>query len=351
MSEFWAAAVVMIGVALGFFGVPLLQQRRRSGRWPLTPIVAAAAIAPLAFVLYLQVRTWTPAFAPAASPERAMVERLAARLAGNPDDVAGWRMLGRSYLELGEAASARDAYREAWGRTAQRDADLKLSLAEAEVLADRKALTGEVQILLDEVLEAEPSNPKALWYGGLAAMESGRKDVARARWSRLLTLDPPAEIVRALATQFGVTATGEPRAAVPEVASGAAPVRAQRLAAGGATSPQPAPLITLTVRLGAELAARGAGANAMLFIFARAESGGPPLAVIKRPATAAPGEFTLGDGDRMIPGRSLADFGELTVVARLSASGQPVEQPGDWYGEARTAPGSSAEIVIDRRVK
>ena len=38
---------------------------------------------------------------------RSMVQRLAARLADNPDDLAGWRRLARAYAVLGEADKER----------------------------------------------------------------------------------------------------------------------------------------------------------------------------------------------------------------------------------------------------
>ena len=76
-------------------------------------------------------------------------------------------------------------------------------------------------------------------------------------------------------------------------------------------------------------------ATAALFIIARAPGGGPPLAVIRQPASAVPGQFTLSDANSMIQGRSLGDYDEVTLVARLSKSGQPIEQPGDWYAQAR----------------
>ncbi len=42
----------------------------------------------------------------------------------------------------------------------------------------------------------------------------------------------------------------------------------------------------------------------------------------------------------------------MFVIARVSASGQPFEQPGDWYGSATlvTAETNSLSLVIDRRV-
>jgi cytochrome c-type biogenesis protein CcmH len=348
MSEFWPVAAIMTGAALGFFGVPLWQQRRRIGRWPLPPLVVAVLIAPLAFGLYFQVRTWVPAATSSESPERATVVRLVERLAQNPDDAAGWRMLGRSYVTLGEPAKARDAYLEAWARTAEPDNSLKLALAEAEVLADRTALTGGARTLLEDVLASEPSNPKALWYGGHAALASGRENLARERWRRLLELDPPAEVVSTLRMQFGVTArgarSGEDAREAERVASPDVLTRVAATTAGGR-------VIKVKVRLGQELAARPVDANATIVIFARAPGGGPPLAVTREPASAVPGEFTLSDTNKMIAGVSLADYPELTVVARLSATGQPIEQPGDWYAEARVAPGATTELVIDRLVQ
>ncbi len=43
----------------------------------------------------------------------AMVERLAARLQQQPDDVDGWARLGRSYMVLNEPDKAREAYARA----------------------------------------------------------------------------------------------------------------------------------------------------------------------------------------------------------------------------------------------
>ncbi len=220
MSEFWSAAAVLTLIALGFLAVPLFQQWRSTGRWSLGPAAAAVLLVPIAFGLYFQVRTWAPSPAEGNSPVAQMVAQLAARLKGNPDDPAGWRMLGKSYLVLGDAERSRDAYREAWTRSSDHDDDLKLSLAEAEALTDRATLTGEAGKLVDEVLVSEPNNPKALWYGGLAAYEQGNEALARTRWTSLLAMNPPDEIKRVLVQQFGLT--------LPAGATAAARLRRRR---------------------------------------------------------------------------------------------------------------------------
>jgi hypothetical protein len=55
----------------------------------------------------------------------------------------------------------------------------------------------------------------------------------------------------------------------------------------------------------------------------------------------------------MVPGRLLSGFSELEIIARVSLSGQPVAQPGDWFGEeiVRPAESGNISIVIDREVQ
>jgi cytochrome c-type biogenesis protein CcmH len=68
----------------------------------------------------------------------AMVGRLAARLADQPDDVAGWARLGRSYMVLGQPDKAREAYAHAV-KLKPDDPALKQALAEASTAAAGKA--------------------------------------------------------------------------------------------------------------------------------------------------------------------------------------------------------------------
>jgi cytochrome c-type biogenesis protein CcmH len=71
-----------------------------------------------------------------ASPEErqaminAMVERLAARLETQPDDVDGWTRLGRSYMVLNQPDKAREAYARAV-KLNPGDPELARALAEA----------------------------------------------------------------------------------------------------------------------------------------------------------------------------------------------------------------------------
>lgn len=339
MTTFWSVAAILCAAAVAFILIPLWQQKRRSGQWSVIGLAGAFALVPVAAGLYLHVSTWNPEAAGEASEGVRIVAELAERMRENPDDAQGWRLLGRSYMALGQHTQARSAFREAWVRTPVPDNDLKLSFAESLVLTDRTMLTGDAGRLIEEVLAAEPNNLKALWYGGLVAQELGREEELHARWTRLLQLGIPEElanVVRAQLARLTPAVTG----------NGPGPVANPDSAAGGAG-------IRLRVRLGDGRSLEQLGAQAALFIFARAPGGGPPVAVIREPAAAVPGEFVLTDADSMIPGRSLADYDELTVIARLSVSGQPTEQAGDWYAQTVVRPKDAelVELVIDQVVQ
>jgi len=336
MMVFWLAAAALGLLALGFLLLPLWRQSRSSGRWSAPGLFAAAVLLPLSLVLYLEVTTWSVDEAPQAPPAvqealpsvDEMVVQLAARLEQEPEDAAGWQLLGQSYFSMGRYPDARQAFREAWKRTPAPGNDLKVALGEAEALSDRETLQSGAGALFEEVLAAEPTNLKALWYGGLAALGREEPALARERWSMLLTLDPPPAMARILQEQLAVLGGSEAAPGGPEV---------------GASETGSA--LQLRVGLAEGLATADFGPQAALFVFARVPEGGPPLAVIRRPASTVPGEFSLSDADTMTPGVSLADFKALTLVARLSRNGQPTQQSGDLYGEIQYRPGSDPGVL------
>jgi cytochrome c-type biogenesis protein CcmH len=298
---------------------------------------AAVVVAPLAVGLYLYVSDWDFESAARTSQQAEFVDglitELEEHLARNPTDTEGWTFLAGSYMQLGRYAEGRAAYEKLWALTPMPDAELKIAYAESLILTDRATLTGEAGRLVEEALEAAPNDMKGLWYGGLAALESGRTDAVRARWTSLLALGPPENIAAVVRAQLDTLGGG---AGAP----------------AGQTSPT-GPSLRLNVTLGEGRSVAALGPSAQLFILARAPEGGPPVAVIRRPVSAVPGEFTLSDADSMIQGRSLANFPELTVVARLSRTGQPTEQPGDWFAQATVRPSDATTValVIDQVVQ
>ena len=66
----------------------------------------------------------------------AMVDKLAARLESQPDDVEGWARLGRSYMVLNQPEKAKDAYARAV-KLKPNDPALNQALAEARAAAGK----------------------------------------------------------------------------------------------------------------------------------------------------------------------------------------------------------------------
>ncbi len=118
---------------------------------------------------------------------RTMVDRLAARLQQQPDDVDGWRRLARAYAVLGEQDKAADALSHA-AQLAPKDPDLLVSYGNALLAlgtpgAEPPAKAIEV---MRQALQIDAGRPEALWVVGLAEAAHGDKPAATALWSKLL---------------------------------------------------------------------------------------------------------------------------------------------------------------------
>ena len=262
----------------------------------------------------------------------AMVERLAVRLRDTPDDVEGWKLLGRSYTALGRFPDAADAYAKAAVR-APHDAQLLADLADVLAMTRGQRLQGEPEKLVLRALELDPQNLKALALAGTAAFE--RKDFAAAvrYWQRMLPLVAPgSEDARSV------------HASIEEAKS--------LLNAGAAPAAAPSGLRG-EVRLSPELKAK-VSPDDTVFIFARAAQGPPlPLAVKRAKAQELPLAFVLDDSMAMAPGMRLSGFPRVIVGARISRSGNATPQPGDLHGASAAVANdaSSVTVVIDSVVR
>ncbi len=332
----WLLFVLMLLGGLVVVVWPMLRRERRlsiaSGSAALVVIVLTAG-------LYAQIGS------PGADPGEtsgppdidAMVAALDARLADNPDDVEGWRMLGRSYMQLQRYDRAVYAFEQALEREGGDSGQALADLGEALTLAEGAGVTGRAAQLIESAIAAAPNNPKALFYGGIAAFERNDRERAASRWEALLALSPPPEVQDVLRQRIAEW-RGE---AVPQQEP---PAR---------TAPEAGTMaVEVEVSLG-EPASKVVPGNATVFIIARdPDQPSPPLAAVRRRAAELPATVNLSDADAMLPGRPLSAYTRLEIVARVSMSGQPIEQPGDWYGTANidTSESTRAEIIIDRVV-
>ncbi len=203
MTVFITIAVLLALAAAAFVSVPLWRAGAR-----LAAVLLAGCLPLLAFGLYAANSNWdwTRPAAPAAAHMPGSLEQvvklLAERLAERPDDVAGWKLLGRSRAVLGDFAGARDAFAAAYTRTAGGDPEAIVGYGEALVMLDEMELDGRAGRLFEDALRLAPDEPRALWYGGLGARRRGDGDTARLRWQALQRQELPAEIQQAVAERL-----------------------------------------------------------------------------------------------------------------------------------------------------
>ena len=333
-----AAALTVAGVIAVV--IPLLRGAVGAAAPGPAPWAAVAATVLLVIgsaVLYVSWSNWPwRAVTPGDSPQ-SMVARLARELEQNPQNLDGWLMLGRSYIALQEYPLALRAFERADRLSDGKNADALTGEAEALALTDESELNGRAGRLIERALALAPDSGKALFFGGAVAARRGDLPLARARFVKLLTMDPPADMRPLIEQQIN---------SIDARLGGAAPA-----AAAGVTPPpaaaSPGAQVRVNVTLAPSLAA-AVGASP-LFVFVRDPAHpGPPLAV-KRLESRFPQVVSLADSDAMIPGRAFTAGQSVQVVARIARSGNPVGASGDPLGEVTYQVGRDGlvSLVID----
>jgi cytochrome c-type biogenesis protein CcmH len=341
----WIVFGVLCLVAIGFAVWPLY---RAGGRvMPLAAVLIVGVVALSFGLYYIQGNPEVPTHGAGGSAEMDdVIAALVARLEENPEDLNGWKMLGRTYMALGNFPGAVDAYEKANDLESGRNAQTLVSLGEANMAAGGGEIMGAPSALFESALAIDPNNPQALFYAGIVAFNRDDPGLAANRWERLLSLNPPAEIegiLRQRIAEWRGEAT--PAAGAPPVAERPAPE----------TSPPaevPGAIVTVNLSVSAEAAA-ALPADAGIFVIARDPAQpSPPIAVARTRVAELPVNIGLSDRDSMVPGRSLSLFPEFEIVARVSLGGQPTEQSGDWYGSRVVVPAESGTValVIDTQV-
>jgi cytochrome c-type biogenesis protein CcmH len=118
-----------------------------------------------------------------------MVEGLAARLKQQPDDAAGWAMLGRSYMAMDRPADALLAFQNVL-RLKPNDAGALADLADTLAVTQGSKLDGEPTRLIEQALAIDPNHLKALALAGAAAYNRGDFKTAVRHWDRVVQIGP-----------------------------------------------------------------------------------------------------------------------------------------------------------------
>ncbi len=277
-----------------------------------------------------------PANAPA--PQMSLDEMQASireRLQQDPEDAEGWFMLGRVQMAKQQFGDAVIAYQRSYDLIGE-EPGVMFALADALAMRNNGSLAGEPEELVLRGLELSPNFPNGLWLAGMAAEQRQDFKAAHSYWTRLLPMiaDNPQS---ALEVRNLIRILEEREPALAEVA-----------AADAANQRQLSVSVDITPELRAQVSP-----DTAVFVYARAQQGPPmPLAVKRLTLAELPVALTLGDEDAMMPAMKLSGFDEVVVGARVSMSGNPVAQEGDFYTELESvdssAPPAQLDLLIDR---
>ena len=130
-----------------------------------------------------------PVAAAATNPVQQMVQRLADRLQGAPDDPDGWALLARAYEQLGRPQDALPAYLQL-ERLRPDDAQVLSQHAVTLAMVKGEGLAGEPEALLQRALKLDPNHVPTLALLASAAVERGEPAAAVGYWKRMLTAVP-----------------------------------------------------------------------------------------------------------------------------------------------------------------
>ncbi len=344
---FWVVLVLLCLLAIGFAAWPLWKSKHR-----LSPLVASIIVFTVAVSVGLYDAVGQPGVPSGRSSANngdlpamdEVITSLEARLAANPEDLGGWNMLGRTYMTMGNYEAAAETYEKIMELEGAQNAQTMVDLAIAIINRDQSSIEGRTASLIDNALALDPSNQAALFYSGVAAANRGDTDTAAERWEILLGLNPPPEVRSILESNIAIW-----RGEAPAMAPPAGPA-----AAASAAASEPADDAVVSARISlSEEAMANITQNAAVFIIARDPAApSPPIAVARRMLTDLPAVVSLTDAQSMVAGRNLSMFAEIELLARVSLSGGPAAQSGDWFGSmlVRPAENNSVMLTIDRQV-
>lgn len=267
--------------------------------------------------------------------------RLASAADKNPGNMDWAYLQGRLLESEGRYQEAADAYEGLLAalppvQTADRAAIMTL-MVQARFFANEQKADDELYTTIQQALTMAPNQRKPLGLAGIMAYELGYYQQAIDHWRKLWVQLPAGMEARTL--ENGIQRAAEQLEMAGEDVDLSWMVMAK---------------IEVSVSL-SDQALAAIQPNDTVFVLARKLDGPPmPLAAQRLVASQLPITVVLDDSMAMVPGMTIGSVDDVTVTARVSRSGQPIAQPGDWQGQVfnvRTRGNEPLKIEISERVQ
>lgn len=308
------------------------------------PLIAAVLVPLVGYGLYMH---WGASdkvqMARQFSEQPRTVEEMTAHLEQavkeQPDSAEAWYFLGRTYMNQERPADAAKAFARVV-ELAGRQPELLGQWAQAQYFAGDRQWSEQLQALTDEALQADPQELTSLGLLGIAAYEEGRYQDAVRFWEQLVAAlpenDPSREAIRGGIERARQQVDG----GSGDAAAGEAPAAASTQAAALQIQVQLDPKVAETV-----------SPEDSVFVFARAVNGPPvPLAAKRLTVGDLPATVTLSDADAMVPSLKISSVEQVTVMARVSRTGDATK--GEWMGQSEAletrGDKNAVRLMIDR---
>lgn len=274
------------------------------------------------------------------------------RLNKEPADVKGWLLLARAKASVGMFDGAMKAYEKA-AALDPKDSEMWSDYADSAAGMAQGKMDGKPIELINKSLALDGKNIKALLLRGTWELQKNDLSAAENSFTLAKSVSEPnsgfAQIADNALGEIAARRGGTPVTAAPAAAGTSVPSGAPTPAVATA-----AVLATVTLKLSTD-ARKAAPANAAVFLIVRAAGAerGPPLAAKKLPLADVDKPIVLTTADAMIGGAGLKPGADVVLQARLSLTGQPMAQAGDWQSAKASAklPRAALTLAIDEPVK
>ncbi|CAI3796893.1 c-type cytochrome biogenesis protein CcmI [Rheinheimera sp. MM224] len=230
---------------------------------------------------------------------------LRTKISKEGDDAVAWFVIGRIWLSKGMLDDAIEAFEKALALTPNR-VNVLISYSQALLVASGDENLAKAALSLAKVLQQDPENSDALSMLAMVAEERGDKEQAQQAWQLLLPKLDKADPRYALVQQkLGLASTPQQTATSEQTATTAVSGRQ----------------VSVQLTISPELAEHYK--TGTLFVFAKAVDGPPlPLAVQKLAVFNGTQTIELSEAQAMQQGWTLANAERIQISARLSLSGQ-----------------------------
>ncbi len=260
-------------------------------------------------------------------------KRLDSAGARDPENLEWAFLRGRLLEAEARFAEASEAYENLLTKLpdeqVQDRAAIMTSMVQARFFSTGQQATDELYNTLKEALALAPGQRKPLGLAGIMAYELGNYQQAIEHWKALWIQLPEGSMeARTIANGIGRAAEVLEEQGTRVDLSWMVPAR-----------------VEVTVALSDDVRQQ-VPVNATVFVLARKLDGPPmPLAVQRLVVSQLPTTVVLDNSMAMAAGASIGDVDEVTITARVSLSGQPMAQAGDWQGQVFNVPTRGSEAI------